>query len=181
MLIGIFGGFGSGKTLLLTVITVNASKTGRYECYANFKIDRKNVSYIEAEDLLDINPEGNMRAFIGLDEIYAWLDSRVSSSKVNRVLSWIILQSRKRNMDICYTAQLSSSIDIRLRNMTDIAIFANKKYDGFYYDLRWQNENQVFNRKFFLSANVAQFYYNKYNTREIVKPVDFDELRKAFK
>ena len=181
MLIGVLGGFGSGKTLLLAVFGYKLSFNPKYVVYSNFRI--KNVEYLTPRKLLDINPK-EKKAVILLDEVYSWLDSRVSISKINRILSWVVLQSRKRNMDIIYSAQLGSSVDLRLRDMTDIIIYCEclgnpVKPKGFAYLIEWQKGFRNLRRRFFFSFKTASKFFDVYDTREIVKPLGLEKLKKG--
>ena len=184
MLIGVLGDLGSGKTLLLAIWGYKLGfKTDKYDVYANFHIYDSNVEYLTPKKLLDINPI-QKRAVVLLDEVYAWLDSRVSGSKINRILSWVVLQSRKRNMDIIYSAQIGSSADLRLRDTTQLIVFCEAvgnpfDPDGFYYVVEWNRGIRILHRNFYLPKKVAQKYYKIYDTREIVKPIGFEKLRKS--
>jgi hypothetical protein len=182
MLIGIFGSFGSGKTLLLTYIALKYAEMENYDVYANYHIKHEKVKVIEPEDFIEINPESSdKRVFIALDEIYAWLDSRFSLSKVNRLLSWVILQSRKRNMDIGYTAQMSGTVDLRMRGMTDLVVVAENINDGFKYAFIWEKGLKTYKRVLMLNYKNAEKIWDLYDTREIVKPIGLEELAETLK
>ncbi|MGP3705247.1 MAG: hypothetical protein ACKD6O_08165 [Candidatus Bathyarchaeota archaeon] len=184
MLIGVLGGFGSGKTLLLAIWGFRlACKSDKFEVYSNFKINHKNVVSLTPRKLLGINPT-DKKAVVLLDEVYAWLDSRVSSSAVNRLLSWIVLQSRKRNMDIIYSAQLGGSVDLRMRNMTDLVVYCKSNFNrnfeltGFSYVVEWSNGFNCKRFGFFLPTAKAKKWFSVYDTREIVKPIGLEGLTK---
>jgi len=185
MLIGIFGTFGSGKTLLMAILGYIVAKNPNYQVYANFEIKHPKVKTIEPEDFLDINPK-NKKAMVLIDEAYAWLDSRMSMAKVNRFLSYVVLQSRKRNMDIFYTAQLSGSVDLRLRELTDIFIICQKlpTENGeqcFVYNVyEWKTLNKLSEHHFIIRWNQAEKYFNRFDTREIISPVT-ELMMKQFK
>jgi hypothetical protein len=182
MLVGIFGNFGSGKTLLLTYLALKYASKKNYDVYANYHIERKRIQYLTPEKFIEINPPDSKRVFIALDEVYLWLDSRVSTSKVNRLLSWIILQSRKRNMDIGYTAQLSTTVDMRLRAMTDLIVIAENLSNGnFKYTFAWEKGVKTFKRVLVLPYWKAENIFSKYSTREIVEPINIEELKAIFK
>lgn len=175
MLIGILGSLGSGKTLLLTIFCFK-KLLNNWRVYSNYKINDGNINFIEPIDLLEISKGKN---FVALDEVYAWLDSRVSASATNRILSYLMFQSRKKGMDIGYTAQLGSSVDLRLRELTDIIIECVKiPKVGFLYYVNWINLQTVYTRKIFLPLNVAKKYFVKYDTTEVIKPLGFEKLKK---
>jgi len=178
LLIAVIGGFGSGKSLFLAILGYKLSKLPNYDVYANFHI--KGVKYLTPKELIQINPKSK-KAVILLDEAYSWLDSRVSASKVNRILSWVVLQSRKRNMDIFYSAQSATTVDLRLRDRTDITIFCRAEGDplrpsGFTYIMEWINGLRIFRKAMFLPYSKARKYFNIYDTREIVKPIGIQKL-----
>lgn len=162
MLIVILGNYGSGKTLLLTYF---ALKTKR-KIFSNFKINTDNYNTLEVLDLLEL--PNNIDVF--LDEAYTWLESRLSGKAINRYLSYILLQSRKRTLDIYCTAQLFSTIDVRFRHKSDIIIECHKFKDGFHYKIFNRN---TFKRKYFvLPFDLAKKYYSYYDTYEIVEPYE---------
>jgi hypothetical protein len=68
----------------------------------------------KSEELFDVT--------LGLDEIHIFLDSRRSTSKRNTYLSYFILQTRKRGVNLYATTQFLSQIDIRLRNVCDYVV-----------------------------------------------------------
>ena len=166
MKIAVIGNIGSGKTLLLAII----GKHSKRRIFSNFQLDLPLYNELEIIDLLDL--ENNIIVFI--DEAYTWLESRTSMSTLNRYLSYIIFQSRKRNIDIYTTSQMFSSIDIRLREQSDIIIECRIIDDGFQYTFR-----DSYNRKistFILPYSKAKKYFSIYDTYEIVEPNHKQEL-----
>ncbi len=167
MLVSIVGNRGSGKTLLLTII---GCKTKRL-IYSNYKIKIKNYNPLEVIDLLTL--KDNVEVFI--DEGYSWLESRTSSKVLNRYLSYIILQSRKRTIDIYITAQMFSSVDIRFRQQSDVIVHCKRIKDIFYYtfyDLSKPNTS----KRFILPFNKAKKYFKLYNTYEIIDSYEKEAL-----
>lgn len=178
MITGVFGGVGDGKTILNTVMTLDIAHTrDDYEIYANYTIHNPKVKRITPLEMLDINPEEN-RALINLDEAYAWLESRMSLSSLNKIMSWIVFQHRKRNMDILYTAQLTSSVDIRLRGLTDIAYVCERVISGFKYKYYWQRGLRIHRRRQFLPLEKAKKYFPLYDTREIIEPAWIEKIKR---
>lgn len=54
-----------------------------------------------------------------MDELWLMADARTSRATKNRIVSNILAKSRKRSLTIAYTAQVISSIDNRIRTITD--------------------------------------------------------------
>jgi hypothetical protein len=116
-LIALIGDLGSGKTLGLTYFG--------YRAYLKHRTIFTNMNSLVFKDklirsILDL--EEMREGFAGLDELWLWADSRLSPSLKNRVASMILLKSRKRDLDICYTTQHWMQIDCRIRNVTDFLI-----------------------------------------------------------
>lgn len=168
MLIVILGNYGSGKTLLLTYLSLKSKR----DIYSNFKLNIKKYNSLDILDLLNL--PNNIDVY--LDEAYTWLESRLSGKAINRYLSYILLQSRKRTIDIYCTAQLFSTIDVRFRNKSDILVKCRKCKDGFHY--RFFNLNTFKNKYFVLLFDKAKKYYKYYDTYEIVEP--FEKARLEF-
>jgi hypothetical protein len=178
-LIAVLGGLGSGKTLFLTWQGLKYSKNPNHEVYANFHIFKPEIRFISPLDFVKLSQttRKDKHYIVLLDELYGWLDSRCSASKVNRLLDVIGLQSRKLNMVIFYSAQLGSTIDLRYREITDIVVKCEQipKY-GFYYEVYRQTWKGVKKRKFFLPLWVAKMFWQYYDTSEIIKPIGLNKL-----
>jgi len=173
MLIGIFGDMGSGKTLYMTYYTLKYYVEDKlYErAFANYHIKSPNkkrpVELLTFEAFKALGKTSE--ALVCLDEAYIWLDSRMSGTKRNRQISYLVLQSRKRGFDIAYTAQAQSSIDLRMRRFTEIKVLAEKRENGFKYVELFGNKV----RERFLPFKQAEKIYPYYDTKEIV---DFGKL-----
>lgn len=133
MLVLILGGLGSGKTLLLALIALMDDRP----IWSNFEI--KDARYHELTpsgiDALD-------RSVALMDEGYVWIESRVSSSLINRIVSQVLFQSRKRKTDIAVSAQLEKTLDVRFRDMADYIIVAEKGENEFIYHVFEQASDQ---------------------------------------
>ncbi len=79
MLVIILGNLGSGKTFIMTLLTISDNR----EIWSNYKVNSKNYRKLDVVDLLDL-PDN---IILLMDEAYAWIESRVSSSTLNEYLS----------------------------------------------------------------------------------------------
>lgn len=160
MLILVIGARGSGKTLFTTYI---ASKSKR-EIYANYRLFLDKYKPLEIIDLLELPNDVD----VIIDEGYTWLESRISGSHLNRYLSYIVFQIRKRLIDVYVTAQMFSSIDVRFREQADIIIKCERIGEDFYYELFWLDTDVI--KKFLFPFEIAKEYFGLYDTFEIIEP-----------
>lgn len=126
MLWGYCGLLGSGKTTGLVAQLLEFKKEGYL-----IKTYGVKTTFSEELNIDEILNFELSNCVIGLSEAYTILDSRVNSN-AERNITYFVLQSRKRNVHIVYDAQLMSSIDLRLRFMTDKVILCQKDSDGEY-------------------------------------------------
>lgn len=113
VLMAICGELGAGKTLCLTYFAYRNWCKGK-DIYSNYKLAFPH-KFIGSVRQIDTMTQG----FFAGDELWLWLDSRCSISKKNKVVSAILLKSRKRDVHICYTTQSFNQVDRRVRNITD--------------------------------------------------------------
>lgn len=165
---------GSGKTLLMVWLAFLSTR----DIYSNFKIYLSKFKALEIIDLLEL--KDNIDVFI--DEGYTWLESRTSGSILNRYLSYIVLQSRKRTIDIIISAQMFSSLDVRFREQCDLIIKCQKiidkrtkKIKGFRYDFLFVESNLI--KTFFFDIKFASKYFDKYDTYEIIEPYKIKQMK----
>lgn len=166
MLINIYGGLGSGKTLLGVFILKKAYDGGK-NVFSNITVSF--AQKINLEKFLDYNFPDN--SVILLDEVYTILESRLSTSNLNIYVSHIFFQSRKKGLDIITTSQLKRSIDVRVRALADIDVLAVRKNKDFSYTVFYNDELSL-PKRFVIPYKIAQRYFQYYNTKEIV----MDEL-----
>lgn len=117
-IIGIFGLQGTGKTMLLTILGKQDYDNGR-TIYSNYHL--RNIPYEPISSFEDIQKikKGTFLA----DELWLWIFSRSSMSKINQELTKIVMLNRKRDVDIYYTAQLSREVDVLLRSVTNYWVY----------------------------------------------------------
>lgn len=168
MLIGICGLMGSGKTLLMTILSyIFHKKTGlkvltNYECTFSEKFNP-----FELIDFPDLN-----NVIMCITEAYTIFDSRVNDN-ASRNGSYYFFQSRKRNVYVFYDAQLLSSIDCRINGVSDALIYCEDIVrDGkTYFVYQWYIREQPIGQPMILPKDKAERFFDKYNTLEIVFPM----------
>ena len=165
MIISICGGLGSGKTLLMTRYAHKEHLKGK-QIFCNYNLNFKHEK-INLVNLLEIKPE-LQNSGIFMDEIYIYMDSRLSMAKRNRMLSYFIFQTRKLGVTLYFTSQHIGQVDVRLRNMIDILCVCKQtiKKDWFKIDMvDYRDFPYVRQKTFIYNASV---YYHMYDTKELV-------------
>lgn len=120
MIIGIVGRMGSGKTLLMTYLSYKAFMSGQ-AIFSNYRltyphkiITKKDIlSYAEKKSSLE-------NCVLLIDECQIMLDCR--NFQKNSMITFFLLQTRKRGVDLIYTTQQFFNVDKRLRENTDYII-----------------------------------------------------------
>lgn len=187
MIIGIEGDLGTGKTIMMVrylykdfiqlknVVMCNMIGLQFGEIIDIPKImqfDRyKKVKDIDVSKMPNIN-----NVSIGIDEITVFMDCRRSMSKMNLLLSYFILQTRKRNVHLYYTTQDVDMVDSRLFKYTNMFVFCEYIYDenGEVID-DWRNYFIVDRRRKrkwatnSFNMNISK-YYELYDTNERILP-----------
>lgn len=175
MLIGIEGGLGSGKTVGMVRYLYKDFKLGK-KIYTNFKLFKIPYKHIIIENILSNEDEQLKNCTMGIDEITVFADCRVSSSKMNRVLSYFILQSRKRSVNVYYTTQNFEMVEKRILEHTNIYVMCKKLYD--------KNGNEINDYRQYTILDCMNWqdpkentiivkiknYYSFYDTDEIIIP-----------
>ncbi len=182
MLIGIEGELGGGKTILLVKFLKEEQQKGR-KIYTNLTLNNIDYTPIDIMEFLTNNPELN-NAVLGIDELTVYVDCRLSMSKANRFFSYLVLQSRKRNVDIYFTTQNMDMIDKRIVEHTLIQIMCEKihvenmdsdnirKYT--FFDFRHIRKPKIIRKYLDIS-----YYYPYYDTNQIITPLYEDVKPKS--
>jgi len=121
IIIGLEGGLGSGKTIM-GVRYLHQNHTDSIPIYANFWLSFPHTT-LDVNKIKDILKDKYMKfASIMIDEITVFMDCRRSMNEINLLISYFILQSRKRGVTFYYTTQDFDMVDGRLINHTDYMI-----------------------------------------------------------
>jgi hypothetical protein len=104
--------------MLMTRYGKKSYESGK-DIYSNYHLN--GIDYTPIASIRDIDKikDGVFLA----DELWLWLFSRTSMTKLNQELMKIVMLNRKRNVDIYYTAQLHRSVDVMLREVTRFFVY----------------------------------------------------------
>ena len=156
-------------------------ETSKRPIYSNFKIDYPGYVKLELETLLDLPSDIE---FVG-DEFYTLIDSRNSMSHINVFAGYISFQLRKTLMNLYITMIQLGSIDLRYRMEWDYLVeckrVSNDNLDWHFWDFLYT----IYNNRLGVVIPVvvlyedAKPYFDKFDTNEIIKPVNISRLEHA--
>lgn len=182
MLYHFFGLQASGKSWGVTIFAQDLYLKKKMKVYANF--------WIEFGELIDMNRLFNFKynnCVIIIDEAYGIADSH-KSSKANDNISEVILQSRKRDVDVFFATQLQGDLYTRVRNSAHRKIQCENIGSEEEPVLRYYISDQydrIINILQFDTETVKSAYH-LYNTDEIIMPMhlhsgmSFENIQKIF-
>lgn len=122
MIIGFVGPRGSGKSASMVLEAYRWYQKG-YTVFSNIDLSFEHQPYT-AKMIENFASDKNplSRAVVLIDEAHVLLDSRSSVTKRNKIISYFILQTRKRDVHVLYTTQSFHQIEKRLRDQSDMLI-----------------------------------------------------------
>ena len=113
------GVMGSGKTLSACALAYLEYTRGRdviSNVHVNFPYTQLDTQFF-VEHMLD---QELSDCVMLLDEAYIYLDARTSASKLNKLFTYFIAQTRKRNVDLYVCIHHIDTVDKRLRRAIDV-------------------------------------------------------------
>lgn len=145
--------------------------------YANhhyYQYLKKYIHFLsEPVDFMNIKLPELFSGVAELDELYVWLEARGSgSNSINKILSQVAFQSGKSGFDILWSAQLSSSVDKRIRLLTDYFLVALTPSERAYRYAYVSSQTIV---RFKWPKREASAFYQYYDTRERIMPIEAEQ------
>lgn len=126
-MIGIFlGEQNSGKTLSMSYFAQQYYKAG-YAIYSNYslKFNHKKISIEDIKTMVKEKTQFSKAVFL-IDEIYLIFDSRNFSTAKNKIFSYFILQTSKRNVHLFGSAQMFNTVEKRLRENANFKAYCQR-------------------------------------------------------
>ncbi len=160
-IVGFVGDMGGGKTLYMTAKGYEKQTAG-YNVFTNYGVkfphQKLNAEVLEAmsTDLQDC-------VILG-DEFHIVVDSRNSSTGRNKIISYFILQTRKRGVHLYFTTQDAGQVDLRLRRMVDYWVKCKRVGKHlFRYEILKRNGDTLG-----IKVIDGRKYYHLYDTTETI-------------
>lgn len=172
MIVGFIGDIGQGKTCSMVAYAYTMYRKG-YDIYANIKLNFPH-RHLTIQDIFDYyeNETAFVKAVFLIDEIHMMIDSRQAMTRRSLIISYFILQTRKKSILLLWTSQHYHQVEKRLRASTDAFVECyHKKRGANDYILNVFNivkTNKIMTKKIVFNPKPV---YKLYNTLEIVKPI----------
>lgn len=178
---------GSGKNLLLTIIAyetlIGNIFKNKTEIHSNFTLTFPKINKFNRIPILPLEfeflfSEENINALLLIDEIYLYIEARLSQTSDNIGWSYILFQQRKKDVSIFGTLQIYKTIDVRFREMVDRIVTCKKlkkkqKFVYRFYDIK----KKKYLGKREVSFSEAKYYFNFFNTYETIKNKRINNFR----
>lgn len=148
--------------------------------YANYHLSFPHIKITSFEDFTTAKS-----GFAALDELWMMADSRLSASKKNRFVTYVLAKSRKRDLHIGYTTQGDerlSQVDRRIRSVTDLIAVPslNASETICRLDIFTYPYGQRISRYKFRTDKVFQMYNTHEEIKEMTADVFGDKGEKVF-
>lgn len=127
-MIGIFTGQqASGKTLAMSYFAYDYFLKG-YTVHCNYNLSFK-FNPLTAKDIIDYTTGAVQfeRAVFCLDEIHNIFDSRNFGKKSNKIFSYFLTQTSKRDVVLLGTTQVLQQVELRFRQNCDFQCFCQRE------------------------------------------------------
>ena len=178
-IIGYIGRMGKGKTLSMTRELYKHYLQG-YKIISNYHLNFPH-RLVDFETLFGMaeRQETLDKCVIALDEVHILLDSRSSSSKASKVMTFWLNQTRKMGVKLFFTTQYLHQVDRRLRSGTDILILCDGQHiikDG----TEWFVCNNIisFGDETREEMFVGNEVFTLFDTNQVFKFIDRDKIGK---
>lgn len=188
MIVGIYGLKGSGKTLLLCILLYLEWFTLKSKILSNLWFNFPH-EIIDATRMVELD-ESLINSAIGIDELHMIADSRRSGAKQNLLMSYFILQSRHRSVNVYFTDQYEHQVDRRIRENTDVKIIVENLHidtdgDGLEDTFRVIIQDlREYPPKIYVTNICGTNFYDMYNTDFLIDIFRYkkgDKLEKKVK
>ena len=110
-----------------------------------------------------------------IDELQLYADCRTPKSKINRVLGYFALQTRKRNVKLLFTTQYFENVDRRIRRcvMDDVivrceGVYKNGELSAIKQTIVFDGCSRFINQ----TLTKPKIFFNMYKTGEVLPIIE---------
>ena len=122
MILSLEGVQGTGKTTAAVALAYEEHENSGIKIISNDHLNIQDFTHFSLEWFLENLAEGSELedCILILDEMYQIADSRSSQTKLNKLFTYFIVQTRKRGVHLYICTHHLDHIDLRLRRAVDI-------------------------------------------------------------
>lgn len=121
MIYSLEGPMGTGKTLTGVAICAQDYWDEEKRIITNCHLNDVPYTHFTLEYFLENMISGEIEnCSLFLDELYQIMDCRLSTQKITRIMTYFIVQTRKRDVDFYFSTHRLENVEVRLRNAVDI-------------------------------------------------------------
>jgi hypothetical protein len=114
--------------------------------------------------------------FFASDEFWLWVDALNSKDKKNRVVTNILLKSRKRGLTYCYTSQTLEQLNRRVRKVQDFTAYpilnANETICKVVVFRTGYPNTGTYMKTFYYKTDLFKTFYDHREEVQLIKEVD---------
>lgn len=166
------GELGSGKTLSLTFLTWKNWFYRRKPVFSNYHLFKIPYVWVDSVEKMDLMREG----FFASDEFWIWVDALESKQKKNRVVTNILLKSRKRGLTYCYTSQTLEQLNRRVRKVQDFTAYpilnANETICKVVIFRTGYPNNGTYMKTFYFKTDLVKTFYDHTEEVQMIREID---------
>ena len=175
LLIALVGDIRTGKTLMSTIFAYDSYNNDR-DIWSNYEINLPNYHELKPSDLDNEVLPNNIDAYI--DEVYTWLESRSHNRPINKMASYLLFASGKKDVNIFVTLQLFSTMDVRFRDMANVIIETYKYPTVFEYKIYKRIHGIVtYVKTIFLPYDNAKEFFPFFDTLQLIQASNKKDLQ----
>ena len=121
MIVSFEGQMGQGKTTAAVAMAYEEGKRTSRRIISNVHLNIEGYQHFDIAWFLEHVADHEIEdSILVLDEMYQVMDNRSTATKLNKLLSYFVVQTRKRGVDLYVCTHHLLHIDLKLRRAVDI-------------------------------------------------------------
>ena len=170
MIVTVTGDKGSGKTSLLSFFGLLAHRSGISVL--------SNYDFAFGNRMSSLNDLVRFQGLVLFDEGQSSADSRNFARDSVKYFTQLLMYTRKLNIVVMFSSIRDSYLDVRLRDMSDIAVWAEATHDSFVY--HFGTASRHLGSYAVDPTTLLKILDGAFNTNEFVKPVHMPTSQDEF-
>jgi hypothetical protein len=176
-LLGLDAAMGTGKTLGMSLLAQHFRQQSGCTLWSNYGLANAKL-FTNFEQFLEVAQQPS--SIICLDEVHTDLDSRSGNTNTSKYLTHMLYYLRKIRATIFYATPDISSVDVRVRSVTNVYCRVSKNKRKFKYEM-WDLQSVRYLRTLMIDKEkVFAIADQIYDTHKMVVPMEFPEKKEEY-